>query len=116
VKICDLRLSKRVEDTINATTSLGGTPTYFAPELHEFRRNPKSADRLAGDMWTLGDIAFELMSVRRAFANPGVLKKYQSEHYHFPSHKLIALDVCNTAIDFVQGPISPDPESRPRAR
>ncbi|RWA09193.1 hypothetical protein EKO27_g5902 [Xylaria grammica] len=62
VKIGDMGLSKRVEEVGAPTTSLKGTPGFFAPEqLGLGGSDPKMADPFKSDIWCLGEMTFRML-------------------------------------------------------
>lgn len=55
VKICDFGLSRTLDQSIQASVTLAGTPCYIAPELWE-----GDEAGFSSDVWSLGIIIYEL--------------------------------------------------------
>lgn len=58
VKLADFGLSKRTDTQLS--TANVGTPAYMAPEVR--RNTNKDVDRKAGDLWSVGVLAFHLLT------------------------------------------------------
>lgn len=56
IKICDFGLAKQLENGVDFTNSIVGTPIYFPPE--KLRKNSVGE---SGDIWSLGCVAYELL-------------------------------------------------------
>lgn len=67
IKLGDFGFSKQFSDSVSLDvgSSFCGTPYYLAPELWERKRYSKKAD-----MWSLGVILYELLTLRRPFKGP----------------------------------------------
>jgi serine/threonine protein kinase len=86
---------------------LRGTLGFIAPELHGFfpgnggqDLNPKNP--YAADMWSLGEIAFQLLVKKQTFANLGFLYAYVQNTQSFPSEMLIAQGCKTSCQDFIK--------------
>ncbi|KAJ6015930.1 Tetratricopeptide-like helical [Penicillium herquei] len=113
VKIADFGISKRIgEDLGNVSSTLRGTPGYMAPELYGFieRGSP-----YAVDIWSLGEIAFNILTKTTTFESLGQLFSYVDNNTSFPTHLLRKLSVSQDGIDFILALMQPDPSSRPTA-
>lgn len=67
IKLGDFGFSKQYSDSVSLDvgSSFCGTPYYLAPELWERKRYSKKAD-----MWSLGVILYELLTLNRPFKGP----------------------------------------------
>ncbi|RNF26328.1 putative folate/biopterin transporter [Trypanosoma conorhini] len=67
IKLGDFGFSKQYTDSVSLDvgSSFCGTPYYLAPELWERKRYSKKAD-----MWSLGVILYELLTLHRPFKGP----------------------------------------------
>ncbi|KAG5467098.1 hypothetical protein LSCM1_01279 [Leishmania martiniquensis] len=67
IKLGDFGFSKQYSDSVSldVASSFCGTPYYLAPELWERKRYSKKAD-----MWSLGVILYELLTLHRPFKGP----------------------------------------------
>jgi serine/threonine protein kinase len=112
VKIGDFGISKRAEEV---SSTLKGTWGFFAPELlglikagNESR--PRNAQ--AADMWSLGEIAFRMLTGEPTFRNVGLLAAYVQMPENFPSNTLFAHGVNIEGCDFLKRVMVPTPEKR----
>ncbi|EPY29291.1 protein kinase [Strigomonas culicis] len=67
IKLGDFGFSKQYNDSVSIDVGLSfcGTPYYLAPELWERKRYSKKAD-----VWSLGVILYELLTLHRPFKGP----------------------------------------------
>ncbi|CAJ1037327.1 putative Protein tyrosine kinase/Protein kinase domain/Kinase-like/PH domain containing protein [Leishmania utingensis] len=67
IKLGDFGFSKQYSDSVSldVASSFCGTPYYLAPEVWERKRYSKKAD-----MWSLGVILYELLTLHRPFKGP----------------------------------------------
>jgi len=112
VKIGDFGISKRAEEV---SSTLKGTWGFFAPELlglikagNESR--PRNAQ--AADMWSLGEIAFRMLTGEPTFGNVGLLAVYVQMPENFPSNALFAHGVSIEGCDFLKRVMIHTPETR----
>ncbi|KAJ5371186.1 uncharacterized protein N7496_007278 [Penicillium cataractarum] len=112
IKIADFGISKRIEDGHGQASTLRGTPGYVAPELYRFieRGSP-----YATDIWATGEILFEILVKKRAFAHLGLLSSYAREE-KFPSEQLVNAGVSQQGVDFVSLLMKAQPEDRLTAK
>ncbi|OOQ87150.1 hypothetical protein PEBR_18436 [Penicillium brasilianum] len=96
IKLADFGITKRIEEGSNPLTRKG-TPRYCAPELWGFIE-PGSA--YAADIWALGEILFEMLTKKPAFAYPGLLADYKTQQ-QFPVTKLRDAGISQQGIDFL---------------
>ncbi|KAI0482660.1 kinase-like domain-containing protein [Xylariaceae sp. FL0804] len=100
VKICDLGLSKRIEDVVGSTTTVKGTPGFLAPELYGFGGgNPRMADPYPVDIWCLGEMTFRM-----------------SGGTAFPSETLQSVGASDSLMTFILRTMAIEPSSRLTAR
>lgn len=64
VKVCDLGLSKRVEQAAggNASTSIHFSPGYCPPEKTSIYDNHENIDGYKADMWCLGELVLQALT------------------------------------------------------
>ncbi|KAJ5734006.1 Tetratricopeptide-like helical [Penicillium malachiteum] len=112
VKIADFGISKRIGEDLGAASTLRGTPGYMAPELYGFieRGSP-----YAVDIWSLGEIAFNILTKTTTFESLGQLFSYVDNNTSFPTHLLRKPSVSQDGIEFILALMQPDPSSRPTA-
>jgi serine/threonine protein kinase len=106
VKIADFGITKRIDGT-SLMTSVG-TVGYMAPEPMGFLpvgtqstivRQPYTS---AVDIWSLGQITFELLVNHLAFPDLGALSNYVNGHMGFPREDLEAVSASRDCMDFVE--------------
>ncbi|KAI0469097.1 kinase-like domain-containing protein [Xylaria cf. heliscus] len=117
VKLSDFGLSKRTEVTRGAT-GLQGTPGFMAPELWGFLPNGRRSGIgmwCSADLWCLGEIAFQLVTGKATFPNPGTLAKYARGECEFPKSQLHKAMASPTMVDFVTATMLADYTQRPTA-
>jgi serine/threonine protein kinase len=118
VKIGDFGISKRAEDGVAVSSTLKGTLGFMAPELHGFAeagKEPSSNNAQAADMWSLGELAFQMLTKEPTFRNMGRLFSYVQDPQSFPSAPLHAHSVSLSGLDFITSTMTPAPEKRPTA-
>ncbi|KAH7127971.1 kinase-like domain-containing protein [Dactylonectria estremocensis] len=110
IKLCDLGLSKRIED--NASTAIRGTPGFMPPEILGYSGNPKAVDACLGDMWCLGELVFQTLTSQATFDNYAELGKYCSGMVTFPTQALRDVKASESAIEFVTALMQSKPSER----
>lgn len=124
VKIGDFGISKRVEEGDTALRTLIGTEGYLAPEVrgllhahHTPRGEWKRLEYTAAvDIWSLGEIAFRMMTQQAAFPELRDLVDYVDDRRPFPIEALAFYGASREAIDFLTKAMSASPGSRLTAR
>ncbi|KAI5925562.1 kinase-like domain-containing protein, partial [Camillea tinctor] len=67
VKICDMGLSKMIQG--EGTKEIIGTLSFMAPERRSGTESAKRSDPFPADMWSLGEIAFNMLTGSLTFGN-----------------------------------------------
>ncbi|KAI9667449.1 MAG: hypothetical protein M1821_000265 [Bathelium mastoideum] len=109
IKIADFGISKRIGEESHISNSLKGTLGFIAPELLGF--GERGTDK-AADMWSLGEIAFQLMTKVPTFQNPGMLFKYVQDPRIFPVARLQERRTSSIAEEFIRQVMAPTPGER----
>jgi serine/threonine protein kinase len=97
-------------------STIKGTISYMAPEL--FGYEPGSSyqvDYQAADMWSLGEMAFRMLTKTATFPSHGSLFRYLARPDLFPSQELARQNSSEQAISFLQSLMRPAPEDRIRS-
>ncbi|CCW69951.1 unnamed protein product, partial [Phytomonas sp. Hart1] len=108
IKLGDFGFSKQYNDSVSLDvgSSFCGTPYYLAPELWERKRYSKKAD-----MWSLGVILYELLTLHRPFKGPSqreIMQQVLYDRYdHFPC------PVSNSMKELLETLLSKNPADRP---
>lgn len=108
----DFGISKRIEEGHGQTSTLRGTPGYIAPDLWGFI---KRGTIYATDIWASGEILFEILSIIKALAHPGLLSKYANQET-FPSGQLVTAGVSTEGVKFVSLLMKAHPNERLTAK
>lgn len=121
VKICDFGISKRTGDITGGSSTLKGTLGYIPPELHGFLENEdcfserSHAASCAADIWSLGEIAFQLLTKSASFPKLGTLMTYVRDPNLFPYTTLQQYTVSQTGIEFLVTTMDARPKHRATA-
>lgn len=117
VKVCDLGLSKRVEQAAggNASTSIHFSPGYCPPEKTSIFDNHENIDGYKADMWCLGEVVFRVLTGKQCFKNVKEMAKWCRTGEGYPDQLLRDLHVSEDAIDFLHSVMAGKPEDRPTA-
>ncbi|KAL7936466.1 kinase-like domain-containing protein [Trichoderma chlorosporum] len=122
IKLIDFGNSKILEKT-QTTAGICGTEGYIAPDLmiaaldHQQsssgnRINISPSAWLAGDIWSLGEIIFQLFVKRVSFSSRDDLLEYYIGKKDFPIQKLLSMGISSEAMDFIQQAMKAPPSSR----
>ncbi|EPY30522.1 protein kinase [Angomonas deanei] len=108
IKLGDFGFSKQYNDSVSLEVgqSFCGTPYYLAPELWNRQRYSKKAD-----MWSLGVILYELLTLRRPFKGPS-----QREIMHqvlYSTYDPFPCPVSDSMKGLLDQLLSREPKSRP---
>ena len=94
--LADFGISKRAEAGNGPSTERGivkGTEQFMAPELRDLvdLYSPgDTPDYKAGDMWALGEIAFQMLTGKSTFQNVRHLMEYCQGKREYPSNQLLS--------------------------
>ena len=115
VKITDFGISKRATEGLTALRTQTGTPAFAAPEVFIF---VQSGERLnasytkAVDIWSLGVIAFLVLTGETLFEDQSLLYQYVVGSSKFPLDVLSANKVSEQGCDFIRSSMAPKSEDR----
>ncbi|EHK25911.1 uncharacterized protein TRIVIDRAFT_144790 [Trichoderma virens Gv29-8] len=113
VKISDFGISKRVEGSMNAVSSVRGTIPYMAPELLWHEPNTSAPiNHQAADMWALGEMAYRILTQTAVFPTQNSLVNYLVNTSLFPIEKLCQQDASPDATSFIRSLMEPHPDKR----
>ena len=93
----------------------------MAPELlgltasHSTNHGLESASPYAADMWSLGEIAFQLLTKQPAFPQLPQLILYVQDLQPFPNSLLTQQSVSDFGQQFISSTMLPSPDSRLKA-
>lgn len=90
----------------------------MAPELHGFAEvgsKPASYNEQIADIWSVGEIAFRMLTKEPTFRNMAALFTYVQNPQTFPSALLDAQNVSPLGTEFIKSTMMPAPETRPTA-
>jgi tRNA A-37 threonylcarbamoyl transferase component Bud32 len=106
IKIMDFGLAKMVEEVRRASTVIGGTPYYMAPE----QSLGEAVDHRA-DLYALGVTFYELLTGRVPFRDGDVA--FHHRHTPVPDPREIVPDLPAAWAELVLQMMAKDPEARP---
>ncbi|CAI7615037.1 unnamed protein product [Penicillium pancosmium] len=109
IKIADFGISKRMEEAPETSTTLRGTAGFIAPELYGFIN---AGSLYAPDIWSSGEIIFQILTKKPAFKPIGQLVLYMRQPEMFPSTALSDAGVTEICIEFIRSLMNPKPDSR----
>lgn len=117
VKVCDLGLSKRVEQAVggNASTSIHFSPGYCPPEKTSIYDSHENIDGYKADMWCFGELVLQALTGKPSFKNAKDLYTWCQTGEGYPDQVLRELQVSEDAIDFLHSVMACDPAARPTA-
>jgi serine/threonine protein kinase len=101
-------------------STVKGTPQFMAPELlgfatHSTSHNSKSTNQCAADMWSLGEIVFQMLTKKPAFPQLSQLILYIQGLQRFPNSLLTQHGVSSCGQDFILSVMLLSPDSRLKA-
>ncbi|KAJ5186047.1 Tetratricopeptide-like helical [Penicillium cf. griseofulvum] len=108
IKLADFGITKRIEESHGTSTTVKGTPRYFAPEVWGF---VERGSAYAADIWALGEIVFEIFTKKPAFTTPGSLASYKAQQ-DFPVTMLTDAGISQPGVGFVRSLMCPNPNDR----
>ena len=97
---------------LTQTGMIIGTPLYMAPELLHGSRNAQPPS----DIFSLGVIAFEVLTGSMPFAGPSVLSVVAGEKLATPSRLRRCAGLGLSVAKLLEACLSPDPTERPTAQ
>jgi tetratricopeptide (TPR) repeat protein len=106
VKVMDFGLAKMTEEVRRATTVIGGTPYYMAPE----QATGENVDQRA-DIYAFGVTLFELTSGRRPFEEGDVT--WHHHHTPAPDPRSMGADIPEALAQLILQMMSKSPDDRP---
>lgn len=108
IKLGDFGFSKQYSDSVSLDvgSSFCGTPYYLAPELWERKRYSKKAD-----MWSLGVILYELLTLNRPFKGPS--QREIMQQVLRGQYDPFLCNVSRTMKSLLDSLLSKNPASRP---
>ncbi|KAH8121630.1 protein kinase-like protein [Trichoderma asperelloides] len=117
VKIADFGISKRRQPGVTTVrTKQIGTHGFTAPELLNFKsENTASSYTYSVDMWSLGAMAYLMLTNTVPFENLGDLYEYAYKSSSFPSVSLQKHDVSEEGREFIMQLMSSKSGDRPTA-
>jgi serine/threonine protein kinase len=110
IKIGDFGITKRIQEEEQGpiSSTMKGTLRYMAPELRRF--TPRHTD-YATDIWSLGEVSYEMLTKETSFSDPELLG-YIENPDSFPVQKLSNHNVSQQATQFIKGCMQPYPRKR----
>jgi tRNA A-37 threonylcarbamoyl transferase component Bud32 len=108
LKIMDFGLAKMVEEVRRASTVIGGTPYYMAPE----QSLGQSADHRA-DLYALGVTFFELLTGKVPFPDGDVA--YHHRHTPAPDPRDRAAEIPHALAQLILNLMAKSPDERPQS-
>ncbi|KAH7128878.1 kinase-like domain-containing protein [Dactylonectria macrodidyma] len=115
LKIGDFGITKRVGTEDTALRTQIGTAGYAAPEVLGLIPLDDASYSSAVDIWSLGEIAFRLLTNEPTFSNNRLLFDYISTRSTFPSNSLAQKDVSMQCRQFIHAAMAVLPSKRPTA-
>ncbi|PTB47211.1 hypothetical protein M441DRAFT_127916 [Trichoderma asperellum CBS 433.97] len=117
VKIADFGISKRRQPGVTTVrTKQIGTHGFTAPELLNFKsENTASSYTHSVDMWSLGAMAYLMLTNTVPFENLGDLYEYAYKSSSFPSNSLQKHHVSEEGREFIMQLMSSKSGDRPTA-
>jgi serine/threonine protein kinase len=99
VRIGDFGISKRVNADETALRTITGTRHYMAV-----------------DVWALGILLFQMLTLQMAFRDPPSLRKYFKGKTAFPEEPLLQESITSPCIEFLMAVLQPRPKDRPTSK
>jgi len=118
VRIGDFGIAKRVNADETALRTITGTRQYMAPELDPWLVDDEEAHSYtqAVDVWALGILLFQMLTLQVAFKDPSSLRKYFKGKLAFPKEQLLHESTTPQCIEFLMAILQPKPMDRPASK
>lgn len=115
VRIGDFGIAKRVNADETALRTITGTRQYMAPELDPWLVDDEEAHSYtqAVDIWALGILLFQMLTLQVPFRDPPSLRKYFKGRTEFPEEPLLQENITSPCIEFLMAVLQPKPKDRP---
>jgi serine/threonine protein kinase len=115
VRIGDFGIAKRVNADETALRTITGTRQYMAPELDPWLVDDEEAHSYtqAVDIWALGILLFQILTLQAAFKDPSSLRKYFKGKTIFPKEPLLQESTTSPCIEFLMAVLQPKPADTP---
>lgn len=97
---------------LTKTGMIVGTPLYMAPELFSGSKNAQPP----ADIFSLGVIAFELLTAQLPFARPAIVARAMREEVAVPSLSQLRPDLPPALLAMLERCLSAEPDKRPTAQ
>ena len=113
LKISDLDLSKKEGKHCSGSSLITDCPSNMAPEIVKsiLSNEPNEACKNKIDLWSLGEITYELLTGQHAFSgkdNNEIFNKIMEGKYFFPTTQIISFEI----LSFINGLLQFNPERR----
>lgn len=115
MKIADFGVSKqrRLDASLAPNTVYVGTIGYAAPEQLAIGRLPDSPSQgFEADIWSVGIIAFKVLTGVLPFADAPTLSKYAFGEFQLPVNLLQVNNVSENSQDFIRHVLNVEPQKR----
>jgi serine/threonine protein kinase len=115
VRIGDFGIAKRVQQNETALRTMTGTQAYMAPEMFPYLVDDQEEHTYtqAVDMWALGIMLYQMLTLEFAFGDQTPLHKYCKNRVVFPEAALHSELVTTTCISLIKTLLRPLPSDRP---
>jgi serine/threonine protein kinase len=115
VRIGDFGIAKRVQQNETALRTMTGTQAYMAPEMFPYLVDDQEEHSYtqAVDMWALGIMLYQMLTLEFAFGDQIPLHKYCKNRVAFPEAALHSELVTPTCISLIKSLLKPLPSDRP---